>query len=186
LSGVYVALLDLTCLAADCLYLPRTLATKAYRGVSMPFTPPRWARFLLFRPGRQSSEQISSATVSGGSATSDSTALHIEELECDRWTKRKLKIHTSPSGYIIIQCFGSAEGPRLKGSGSSEPDFDFSSLKLKIRNATGFDELKLFEYEEGSVPHFMSHEFQYPEHGRLLVMLSLELRDKQVQGKLWF
>jgi hypothetical protein len=117
-----------------------------------------------------------------------STACFIQDLKCGRWTTRKLKIPTSTSGYIVIECFESADGKRLKGLGAMEPEFCLANLAISVENAYGYDELKLFLYDDFGYPEtdFMSHVVNYTKPGSLIVLLSLKIGSRIIQHKLWF
>jgi hypothetical protein len=143
------------------------------------------AKILIF--SRKQPVYSESSTLNDCDADVSQTA-KIEDLECGPWTTRKLKIPTSSSGYLIIECFESADGKRLKGLGKTEPDFCLSKLKIRVQNSFGFDELILFPYAETAYTDtdFMSYVINYPKHGRLIVMLSLLLEEKIIQCKLWF
>lgn len=114
----------------------------------------------------------------------------VEELKCTPWTTRKLKIPTSAEGYIIVECFESAEGKRLKGFGKMEPEFSLSNLKIMVENSFGYDELRLFPIPDAdpvfTETDFMSQEVIYPKWGRLNVAISLSFGKTKVRCKLWF
>ena len=112
----------------------------------------------------------------------------IEDLKCGQWTTRKLKIPTSLSGYIIMECFESADGKRLKGSSTMEPDFRLSSLRLSVKNAFAYDKLSLFMYDDYGYPEtdFMSHVVNYPLGGGLEVLFNLKIMQSTVQYTLYF
>ena len=145
------------------------------------------ARILSF-PSKSDVEQVSSATNPGSPDALRAAAQIIEDLECGPWTTRKLRISTSTSGSLIIECFESADGKRLRGSGKLEPAFCLDNLKILVQNGFGFDELPLFPYYDArqSEIDYMSHVVNYPEHGRLIVILSLALSEKTFQCKLRF
>ena len=63
---------------------------------------------ILSFPHKQPNFGKSSATNSPDADVSQATQ-PIEDLECGPWSTRKLKIPTSTSGYLVIECFESAE-----------------------------------------------------------------------------
>lgn len=134
-------------------------------------------------------EQVSSITNSGLKNESQVIQL-VEDLECVPWTTRKLKIPTSASGHLIIECFESAEGKRLMGLGKTEPEFFLPNLKIVVPNPFGFDDLRLFPISINDPIYtetdFMSQVIKYPERGRLSLVLSLLFGKTRVQCKLWF
>jgi hypothetical protein len=143
------------------------------------------AKILVFK--RKQPTYLESSSLSDCDADVSLTA-KIEDLECGPWTTRKLKIPTSSSGYLIIECFESADGKRLKGFGKTEPEFCLGKLKIQVQSAFGFDELTLFPYAETAYTDtdFMSYVINYPKQGRLIVILSLSLGENIIQCKLWF
>lgn len=134
-------------------------------------------------------EQVLSTTNAGFSNAIESL-LPVEELSCSPWTTRRLKVPTSATGYLIIECFESAEGKRLKGLGRMEPGFSLSNLKIMLENPFGIDDLRLFPILDTdllfSEIDFMSHEVRYPKWGHLNIALSLLLGKTKVQCRLWF
>lgn len=111
----------------------------------------------------------------------------IEDLKCGLWTTRKLRVPTSRTGYLVIECFESADGKRLKGSGTMEPQYQLSNLEICVEKALSVDKLTLFAYCEDYLAEdqFMSHVLDYPVKGGIIILLSLAMDYGKFRCKLW-
>ena len=147
------------------------------------------ADILSFRRKQPDLKETSSVMNANGTEVSQ-TGRVIEDMACGPWTTRKLKIPTSTSGYLIVECFESADGKRLKGLGKMEPEFSFPNLKIAVQSAFGFDELRLFPIPDNdpffTETDFMSQVVDYGKRGSLIVILSLMTDGMMSQYKLWF